>query len=134
MNWSRDKVKPKLKGSGHGENRFNIGLIGTKYFESKQKLNSLYLDESKISGDCNSKESESPVKKEKITLEEAFEFFQKTTISCNINYYLENREEMRKDSEKKFDNLDIFIFLVFVFLSTSSGYPSTVIKTAVKSI
>lgn len=105
MNWSRDKViAPKLIGSSYGEYYLHIQLIRTEYFESKERLDSLY--EKECWRGVDPEDSDPPLKREKASLEEALELLT-VTISCNIKYYLANRGEMEKDLGRKLDSLDL---------------------------
>lgn len=105
LDWTRDRViTPKLKGSSYGGYYFDIGMISTKYFESKEKLDSLYANE--CWSDAEPGDSETPIQKEKISLDEAVKLLT-VTISCSMDYYLANRDEMEKDLGKKVDSLDL---------------------------
>ena len=106
INWLGNRVLiPKLKGSSYGDFYLDIGLIGTQYFESREKLDSLYANEWSDEDD-DPDDSEPPFMRERISLKEALELLT-VTISSNMDYYLANRAEMEKDLGKKLDSLDL---------------------------
>lgn len=104
-NWRRDKVlTPKLKASSYGDYCLTIGMIDAKYFESREKLDFLYAQEWRCSGRCD---PDRPVTTfERISFEEALKFLT-VTLSCDMDFYLGNRDEMEKDLGRKLDNLDL---------------------------
>ena len=105
INWEDNRVLiPKLKGSSYGAFYLDIGLIGTQYFKSREKLDSLYANEW---SDADDSDDSGPLfMRERISLKEALELLE-VTISSNMDYYLANRAEMEKDLGKKLDSLDL---------------------------
>ncbi|XP_018014083.1 uncharacterized protein LOC108671116 [Hyalella azteca] len=102
--WSRDKVPTqKLKASSFGDYEFSLGIIHSRHFESREKLDSLYSQEWQYSEPFDPNKKVETV--EKITFQKALELLT-VTISCNMDYYLANYEEMEKDLGRKLVNFD----------------------------
>ncbi|XP_018019939.1 uncharacterized protein LOC108676381 isoform X2 [Hyalella azteca] len=103
-NWNwKDVLNPKLKASSYGDYYCALELMPSSYFESREKLDYLYslLWQNDPSFDPNE-----PVETiEKIPLEEALELLT-VTLSCNMEYYLANRDEMEKDLGRKLDSFN----------------------------
>jgi len=105
MNWTRDRVvTPKLKASSYGEYTLLIGLINTKYFKSREKLDSLYSNEWEYFESCDPESTVTTIKQ--ISFEEALKCLT-VSISCDMDYYLSNPGEIEKDLGHKFENMDV---------------------------
>ena len=99
MNWIEDRVlKPNLSGDSYGDFCCLVGIISTKHFESREKLDALYAREYGRS---------KPVKEiKRISLERALQFLT-VRISCNMAYYLSHHDLMEKDLGRKLNNLHV---------------------------
>jgi len=98
MDWERDKVQThKLKKRSYGDLQFKIGMINTKYFESREKLDCLF--ESKTQETLSSNF-------ERISIENALKHFS-IDLSCNMEYYMENKHELEIDLKRKDVNIDV---------------------------
>ncbi|XP_018014196.1 uncharacterized protein LOC108671210 [Hyalella azteca] len=102
--WSSDKVlTPKLKASSFGDYDFSLGLIPSIYFESREKFDSLYSQEWQDAEPFDPNKTVETV--EKIPFEEALKQLT-VTLSCNMEYYLANRDEMEQDLGRKLDSFN----------------------------
>jgi hypothetical protein len=80
------------------ENRdaqLKIGIISVKHFESRKELDGIYLKS--INQEAYSKQID------KISINKAFELLD-VNVSCNMEYYSNNREELEKDLKRKVTN------------------------------
>ncbi|XP_047736558.1 uncharacterized protein LOC108676497 isoform X2 [Hyalella azteca] len=93
----------KLKSSSFGDYEFNLGIIPSRYFESREKLDSLYSQQWQYEEPFHLDEGVETV--EKISFQKALELLT-MTISCNMDFYLANHEEMEKDLGRKLGNFD----------------------------
>jgi len=99
MNWLEDRVpKPNLIGDSSGDFSCLVGIISTKHFDNREELDALY---SKEYG-----RSQPVAEIERISLEKALKLL-KVDISCNVDYYSHNLDEMEKDLGRKLENFDV---------------------------
>lgn len=85
----------KLKTSGCGYYTFSLGIISRDHFESREKLDDLYSFEWRLST------ASFPGKKgiffEKIQFQELLKDVFHIKMKTNLDHYLSNRDEMRRD-------------------------------------
>ena len=97
--WLRDRLLlPKLKGDSYGEFNFMVELINTNYFDSRAKFDDVF--------EKGSSKDPSVTMIECISLEEVLKLME-VEFSCNMDYYLSNKEEMEKDLGRQLEKLDI---------------------------
>jgi len=98
MDWDENHLNaPKLKASSYGDYDLTIGMISTVHFDTRELLDKLYVEDFT---------KDPPISKvERISFEEALGLLT-VSISCDMDYYLSNREEMDKDLDRKVDNFD----------------------------
>lgn len=90
-------LTPKLKGCSYGDFYLYAGLIGTKYFDSREKLDNLYGDGWGLT---------LPVTYvERMSLKDALKVLD-VDIMCDMEYYSSNLAEIEADLGHKVDNLD----------------------------
>ncbi len=87
----------KLKQSSYGDLQFHIGMIHIKHFDSREILDNLYVYKSRQSFSPNF---------ERISIDKALQHFD-IDLSCNMDYYLTNKNEIEKDLNKKIVDLDL---------------------------
>ena len=95
----------KLKARSHGDSTLSVGIISAKHFESREKLDTLYSKEWEWSEPAFPDKPITTIGQ--ISFQEALKDHLNFTISCNMDYYLANLEEMEKDLGRKLDNLDL---------------------------
>jgi len=98
LDWQENRLlTPKLKGTSYGEFKLVIGMINTAHFDAREKIDTLYSKDFTETA---------PISKvDRISLEEALKLLT-VNISCNMEYYLSNLDEMEKDLDRKLKNLD----------------------------
>ncbi|CAG0902787.1 unnamed protein product [Darwinula stevensoni] len=105
MDWGRDRfLMPILKTSSYGHYVLHVGLIDTKYFESREQLDSLYSKDWQDAEPCYPDATVTTI--EQVSLREALKLMT-VDIWCNMDYFLANRDEMEKDLARKLPNLDL---------------------------
>ncbi|CAG0905433.1 unnamed protein product, partial [Darwinula stevensoni] len=105
MDWGRDRVlMPTLKTSSYGDYVLHVGLIDTKYFESREQLDSLYSKDWQDAEPCYPDATVTTV--EQVSFREALKLMT-VDIWCDMDYFLANRDEMEKDLGRKLPNLDL---------------------------
>ncbi|CAF0762519.1 unnamed protein product [Brachionus calyciflorus] len=98
MDWERDKMlTQKLKQSSYGDLQFHIGIINIKHLDSREILDNLYVDKIRQSNSKNF---------ERISIEKALEHFD-IELSCDMDFYLNNKHEIEVDLNKKNVNFDL---------------------------
>ena len=99
MDWEGDRIlTPKLKGNSCGDFTFLAGVIQTKHFDNREELNALYSKDYK---------QDDPVTVfERISLVDGLKLLS-VDMSCNMDYYMTNRQEMENDLGRRVENLDI---------------------------
>jgi hypothetical protein len=100
MDWERDKhLTHKLKATSYGDWQFNIGMINTKHFENREKLDNMFIEKSKqaVSYTC--------INVERISIEKAVKLFN-IEFSCNMDWYLNNQNAIEMDLNHKILHLD----------------------------
>ncbi|XP_018013557.1 uncharacterized protein LOC108670602 [Hyalella azteca] len=103
-NWNtKEIVNPKLKASSFGDYYCGLSLMPSSYFESREKFD--YLYSLRWQGDPSFDPNDPVETIEKISLEKALELLT-VTLSCNMEYYLANRDEMEKDLGRKLDSFN----------------------------
>ncbi|XP_018007225.1 uncharacterized protein LOC108665023 [Hyalella azteca] len=102
--WYKNEVlNPKLKASSFGDYYCALMFMPSRYFESREKLDYLY---SHVWHGDSSFDPNEPVETiEKIPFEEALKLLT-VTLSCNMEYYLANWDEMEKDLGRKLDSFN----------------------------
>lgn len=94
-------LTPKLNGTSFGDYKLIVGMISKKHFDSREKVDALFSQYY-----TDDLEEETPLPKvDRISLGEALEFLT-VSLSCNIDYYLSNPDEMEKDLDRKLEDLD----------------------------
>jgi hypothetical protein len=95
--WETDSFfTPKLKGCSYGDFYLYAGLIGTKYFDSREKLDNLYGEWWGVT---------LPVTYvERMSLKEALKVLD-VDIMCDMEYYSSNPVEIEAYLGRKVDNL-----------------------------
>jgi hypothetical protein len=98
MDWERDKIQTyKLKETSYGDLQFKIEMINTKYFDSREMLDKLFV----------SKDRQTPFSNmEQISIEDALKYFS-IELSCNMDYYLKTNHEIEKDLNRNNVNIDL---------------------------
>lgn len=85
---------PKFRAHTYRDSWLYIGIISTKYFDSREKFDAVYSREWKMFDPDYSKAVE---RFEKITFQDALKDHLSVKIWCNLDYYLSNKTEMEKD-------------------------------------
>ncbi|CAF3006029.1 unnamed protein product, partial [Rotaria sp. Silwood2] len=101
MDWERDKLlTQKLKATSYGDWQFHIGMINTKHFENREKLDDMFVNKSErtISEACKNTE--------RISIQKAIELFG-IEFSCDMDWYLKNQNAIEEDLNRKLLSLDL---------------------------
>jgi len=99
MDWLGDRVlTPKLMGDSDGDFTLLVGIINTKHFDNREKLDALYAKEYG--------QNQPVMNVERISFKEALRHLA-VDISCNMEYYSSNQEEIEKDLGRKLENFDV---------------------------
>ena len=96
--WKVDEISSqKLKAASYGDWEFEVRMINSDYFESREKLDHMYIEESErtISDCC--------INVDRIPIEKAMKILG-VEVSCNMEYYLHHRSEIEKDVNRRFDS------------------------------
>lgn len=101
FDWEKDEIKTqKLCADSYGDWSFEISMISTNYFDSREQLDDLYLDK-------NDREvSDSYEYYDWISFKQALNVF-RTKLWSNMNYYLNNLNELEKDLHRKLNDSEI---------------------------
>lgn len=99
VGWTEGIIQTKkLKTTSYGDYMLLIDLINTKYFNSREELDVL-VPSDVIGMNINKKE----IITKQISFEEALKLLT-VSISCDIEYYLENLKELENDLGRKVEN------------------------------
>ena len=95
--FNSDLIETNKLISPYRDSEFSVGTISTEHFESREKLDSLFL-----------KYVNKPFSQnyEKISIDEAFQMLN-VDVSCNMEYYLDHKEEIEKDLDRKVDESEL---------------------------
>ena len=83
--------------SPHSDSEFSVGIINKQHFESREKLDSLFIKGYDV---AFSK------KFDKISINKAFELLN-VDVSCHMKYYLDHVEEIEKDLSRKVNVIEL---------------------------
>jgi hypothetical protein len=86
----------KLKADSYGDWYFEIRCIKTEHFESREKLDSLYIEESEREGDRECHNAQ------RTSLQKAMQVLD-VDLSCNMEYYLNHRDQIEHDLNRQID-------------------------------
>jgi len=101
MDWERDKVlTPKLKATSYGDWQFHIGMINTKHFESREKLDDMFVHRNERT------DSEECKHIERISMQKALDLFG-IEFSCDMNWYLKNRNAIEDDTNRQVSDIEL---------------------------
>jgi hypothetical protein len=101
MDWPRDKVQThKLKATSYGDWGLDIGMINTKHFENRQKLDEMLL----LQVSSYAKKPCQDI--ERISIQKALDFLG-IKLSINMDFYLKNKNELESDLMRKVSDLDL---------------------------
>jgi hypothetical protein len=94
---------PKLKASSYRDYACWLDLMPSSYFESRDKLD--FLDSLEWQGDPSFDPNKPVEIIERVPFEEALKLMT-VTLSCNMEYYLANRDEMEEELGRKLDSFN----------------------------
>ena len=87
--WRRQTMNRKLQVEGHGDYAVWISWSSTKHFQSREKMDAMFVQASEYDYDPAISTRES------VSLEEALDSFD-VTLFCNWKYFEDNPDEQRK--------------------------------------
>ena len=101
MNWPRDRIQThKLKAKSYGDWGLDIGIINTKHFENREKLDEMLILDLRLT-------SKIPCQNiEQISFQKALEYLG-VKVSTNMDFYLKNRNELEADLLRKVSDSDL---------------------------
>jgi hypothetical protein len=98
---SRDQLEyHKLKATSHGDWGMDIAIINTKHFERKEKLDEMLLADSTLTVKVPCQNID------RISFQKALDFFG-VDNSTNMDFYLENRNELEADLKRQVSDSDL---------------------------
>lgn len=103
LDWARDGVvTKKLKASSWGNWQFDVSEISKEHFESREKMEDLFIEES-----LRTFSQSACVSFERISLPKIAKLMDLNEFTANMDFYMSNRKEMEKDLGRPVGDADL---------------------------